>query len=134
MRKLAELFIQDYQIANAMDADASSNHNRNVSTFLRLALCSIHFPPTSSMVIICLTNKLTLIREQHKGPFTIGPPGLNYLGPLDVVLSVFGMNHEICPCHQAEYVIRMYMMYPAIASQIMINEKRLRGGFQTSQP
>ena len=32
VKMLVDSFIKDYKIANAMDADASSNHNRNVCT------------------------------------------------------------------------------------------------------
>ena len=32
VRMQVEIFTKDYQIANAMDADASANHNRNFST------------------------------------------------------------------------------------------------------
>ena len=33
VRMLVEIFIKDHQIATTMDADTSSNHGRNVSTW-----------------------------------------------------------------------------------------------------
>ena len=42
VRMLVDIFIKDYQIANVMDADASSNHNRNVSTYPKSHCVWIH--------------------------------------------------------------------------------------------
>ena len=61
-----------------------SNH----SNTLRLDSYYIRFSLTSFTSMMNLKNKLTRIREYHKGPFIIGPPVLNFLIPSGVVLTV----------------------------------------------
>ena len=88
---------------------------------LRLDSCSIYFPPTSSTPIISLNNELTLIREHHKGPFTIGLPVLNYLGP------------PICHLHVCGRCLTTF--YDKIRTNKRCPLKgQLRGSLQTSQP
>ena len=60
------------------------SRNRIVSGFDTQSIIS----PTLFISVIGVLNKLTLIREHHKGLNAIGGPALNYLGPPHVVIPV----------------------------------------------
>ena len=138
VRMLVDIFIKDYQIANAMDANASWNHNLITETFLyvaeialRLDSYFIHLTPTSFTSIISLKNKLTLIREHHKGPFYHWSSSAEFSWPTWCGYAGFVMNHDVVSCLQAEYVT---CMYAAFVSQFFMTNacQKTRSSQRTS--
>ena len=94
VRKLVDISINHYQSANVrklmhlqtMTETLLRSRNHIVSGFI---LYQVNvYSPTSFTSIISVLNKLTLIREHHKGFIAIGGPLLNSLGAPNVVMPV----------------------------------------------